>query len=143
MSVAGKLREAQEANAALNEKVAEIEKARDAALERAQVKDAELDKLRSELESAQQSVQQHAEALQAAEAAIADANAECDQERKRAESAEKKLENPAFEHASEGADKVPDAESEGKTQEQFLAEYKAEKDPARRAIMWREFTDQQ
>jgi hypothetical protein len=58
----------------------------------------------------------------------------------RAESAEQKLSsNPAFEHASaKGVKPVSEVNTESgiETDEQFLAKYNAEKDPAKRTLMY-------
>lgn len=141
MSIAGKLREAQEANEALNEKLAKIEAEHKSALESVKNKDAEIEQLKAAAVEAQDKLTGLESQVAEKDKTIADMQAQRDAEKARSESAEKKLENPAFAHASEGASDAPDVDpgTDGKTAQQFLAEYQGETDPAKRAAMWRVF----
>lgn len=146
MSLAGKLRETMEANAALTEQVNTVgeELAGIKATHAAQVGELEsqVQAAQAELTSRNEqldAVKQEAESVKAEKAKLAQ---ELQEAMASIKSAEEKLSNPAFEHASAGAAKAPAPNSdadESKSPEQFQAEYQAESDPAKRASLWRKF----
>lgn len=76
--------------------------------------------------------------LAAAAQANADLQSQLSAATARADSAERKLRDPAFEHASAPGQKpVPDRPGETVSDEAFLKAYEAETDSAKRATMWR------
>lgn len=141
MSIAGKLRETQDANNVLNERIAQLEAEVVVHAKTISDKDAEIKAAAAKIEELTASIA-NAEKLNAEQKAeFEKLTKEAEEQKARAESAEKKLANPAFEHASPGATNPPSPNvgEEVKPIEQFQAEYHAEKDPAKRATMWRTF----
>ena len=141
MSIAGKLRETQDANNILNERIAQLESEVAVHTKTISDKDAEIKAATEKINELMAGIANAEKLNSDQKAEFEKLSAEAEAQKARAESAEQKLQNPAFEHASSGASNppAPNAGEGVKPLEQFQTEYHAEKDSAKRATMWREF----
>lgn len=147
MSLVGTMKDLEAANKALTEKIAAltaesetVKKTHDGALAALQNqivdRDTKIADLIKQASAAAQAADEAAKARAALDARVAQLTAELDKARTA-------LANPAFADAAALGQKTPpkdpgDAPAR-MTAEQFQAKYAAEKDPAKRAAMWREY----